>query len=573
MKYNIYIGFICACAILLTSCSKPSDSTHSGTSRQIINIQNATSEQELKIGLSQYPSTLHPAIESMVAKYYALGMLSRPITSYDPDWNLVCNLCITLPTIENGQALLEKTPDGEDGIAVTFQLPEDAKWGDGQALTTADVLFAWQVGRNNQSGAINTELYRRTYALDVNNKHSFTLHINKVVYDYNHLGQFYPLPAHLEKAVFEENPYEYRHRTQYNAQPTNPGLWSGPYVLKEVAQGSYLRLEKNPYWYGKKPYFNEIELRAIENTAALEANLLSGTIDMIAGELGLTLDQALSFKKRHGDDYKVTFKPGLLYEHVEINLRNPILADKRVRQALMYALDRDLISQQLFSGMQPVANSSISPLGKNASNNIRTYPYNLSKANELLDQAGWNTFVDDVRVDAAGNSLRLEIMTTAGDKTRELVEQVMQNQLKKAGIDLRIKNESARVFFGQTTRERKFSGMAMFSWSMAPDNVPRTTLHSSEIPTQENNYAGQNYSGINIPELDTLIEQLEGELDARKRAPLWQAIQQIYVEELSVLPLYWRSNAYITPKWLKGLQPTGHLDPSTLRIEDWVRTE
>jgi len=569
--------FYCCTILILAACSEsaPSNNETSSVTDADSSTSTAGNAQRriLRIGMSQYPATLHPNIETMVAKFYALGMLSRSVTSYDADWNLVCNLCVTLPTLENGMAVLEKTPDGKDGIAVTFTLPENASWGDGTPLTANDLLFSWRVGRNTKTGANNIDMYRRTYAFDVLDDHTFVLHLDKVVFDYNQLGQFFPLPQHLEEDIFKEDPYEYRHRTTYNADAKNPGLWYGPYIISELAQGSYLRLIRNPHWYGKDPYFDEIELRAIQNTAAMEANILSGTIDMIAGELGLTLDQALSFKERHGDNYNVIFKPGLMYEHIEINLDNPILGDIRVRRAIMYGIDRQIISDRLFSGMQPVAHSSISPLGNNASKNITRYNYNPDTANQLLNEAGWDQFKDGIRVNAAQKPLRIEIMTTAGDKTRELVEQVLQNQLKQIGIDLRIKNEAARVFFGQTTRQRDFSAMAMFAWTMAPDNVPRTTMHSSEIPTKENNYAGQNYSGINLAELDQLIENLEGELSSAKRTPMWERFQQIYTEELPIFPLYWRSNAFILPKWLKGLRPTGHLDASTLRVEDWTRAE
>src|SRR5262249_5571776 len=91
---------------------------------------------------------------------------------------------------------------------------------------------------------------------------------------------------------------------------------------------------------GDRPSFDRITVRAIENTAALEANLLSGDIDMIDGELGLSLDQALAFERRHGDRYTVLYKPGLTYEHIDVNLDNPILADLRVRQALLLGIDR-----------------------------------------------------------------------------------------------------------------------------------------------------------------------------------------------------------------------------------------
>ena len=531
----------------------------------------STDLKVLNIGFTQYPSTMHPNIETMVAKSYVRGMLARAITIYNHDWALECALCVTLPTLENGLAVLEETPDGSPGIAVTYELHPQATWGDGTPLTTEDILLAYDVGRNTSTGANNTDMYRRTYKLDILDEKRFRIHIDRVTFDYNALGDLYPLPAHIERELFEADPYEYRHRTQYNANVTNPGLWFGPYLISEAQQGSFLVMTRNPYWYGKEPFFDRITTKAIQNTSAMEANLLSGTIDMIAGELGLQLDQALSFESRHGEKFNIIYNPGLQYEHIDVNLQNPILADKRVRKALLHGMDREQMNQRIFSGKQPVADTSVSPMDRVASDNITKYEYNKEKAAALLDEAGWTDIRQGVRHNAAGEPLRIEIMSTAGNKTRELLEQIIQGQFKEIGIDLRIRNESPRVFFGQTTRERRFTGLALFAWVSAPENVPRSTLHSTEIPAAENNYAGQNYSTISMPELDAAIEAVEEGLTLEERRPHWEKIQQIYSEELPVLPLFWRPNSYIFPHWLKGARPTGHLDSSTNWIEEWRR--
>ena len=109
--------------------------------------------------------------------------------------------------------------------------------------------------------------------------------------------------------------------------------------------------------------------------------------------------------------------------------------------------------------------------------------------------------------------------------------------------------------------------------SRPPESVPRGTLHSTEIPTEANNWGGQNYPGYKSEEMDRLIEAIEVELDRDKRKALWQRLQQLYAEDLPVLPLYWRANSYILPKWLEGVQPTGHQGTTTLWVEDWRRTD
>jgi peptide/nickel transport system substrate-binding protein len=200
---------------------------------------------------------------------------------------------------------------------------------------------------------------------------------------------------------------------------------------------------------------------------------------------------------------------------------------------------------------------------------VRRYGFDPVRAATLLDEAGWSGMQEGVRVNAAGQRLSLELMTTAGDRTREMVQQVLQSQWRRLGIDARIRNQPARVFFGETVSRRLFSAMAMFAWISAPESVPRTTLHSSQIPTPANNFSGQNYSGFRNAEVDGLIDAIEIELDRDQRRALWSRLQAIYAEELPALPLYFRANAFVLPTWLKGVEPTGHQYPTTLWIENW----
>ena len=523
---------------------------------------------ELRIGMTQFPSTLNPLIDSMLAKSYVLAMTRRPFTIYDQDWALVCMLCTELPTIENGLAVPEDLPGGKRGIAVTYSIQPGATWGDGVAVTSADVVFTWQVGRHPKSGVSDLESFRRVLSIDVIDDKTFTLHLDRIEFTYNAMP-FPVLPAHVERAIFEADPESYRNRTAFDADPTNPGLGFGPYRVVEVVTGARIVLEPSPTWWGAKPAFDRVTIRVIEKTTALEANLLSGAIDMIAGELGLSLDQAIAFEKRHGGRFDITYKSGLIYEHLDLNLDNPILADKRVRKALIHALDRETLSERLFAGRQPVAHSSVSPLDWVYDPDVPTYPYDPDRAKALLDEAGWSAIEDGIRTNAAGRRLTLELMTTAGNRSRELVEQVLQSQWRQVGIDVRIRNEPARVFFGETVSKRKFTGAAMFAWLSAPESVPRTTLRSDQIPSADNNWSGQNYTGFKNARMDDLIDRIEVELDRGARKVLWGRLQRLYAEELPVIPLYWRANAYILPKWLEGVRPTGHLGTTTLWIEEW----
>jgi peptide/nickel transport system substrate-binding protein len=300
--------------------------------------------------------------------------------------------------------------------------------------------------------------------------------IDRVTFDYNSIG-LQLLPAHIEKPIFDGNPAEYRNKTAFDTNSTNPGLFFGPFRIVEVVPGNRIVLEQNPTWTGEKPHFKRIVVKIIENTAALEANLLSGNVDYVLGELGLSLDQVLAFEKRHKDKYNFIYKPALIYEHIDTMLDNKLLEDLRVRQAILMAIDRKAISEKLFEGKQPVADGPISQLDPMFTPDTRHYPYDATQARKLLDEAGFKDIRSGVRHNAKGERLSIEIATSAGNRVRELVAQVVQSQLRQVGVDLRIKAEPMRVF-SEALNRRQFTGLAMYAWVQSPQGVPRSTLHS-----------------------------------------------------------------------------------------------
>jgi len=528
---------------------------------------SAERADELAIGISQFPATLNPLINPMVAKSYVLGMVRRPLTTYDTNWQLVCMLCETLPSFANGLAQKIALPGGKTGVRLTYTLKADARWDDGSPVTTDDVIFSWQVGRNPQTGVAEGELYRRMIDVKAVDARTFTIDMDRLTFDYAALNDFEILPARIERAAFAD-PAQYRIRSRYDTDPTAHGLYDGPYRITEVSPGSHIVLERNPAWGGPPPYFSRIVVWAAENTASLEANLLAGGLDMVPGELGLPLDEALAFAKRHSGRFNIIYKPGLEYEHIDLNLDDPILADVRVRRALLYAVDRKAIGQELFAGRDPVADSFVPTLDWIYSADAPKYPYDPVKAKALLDAAGWHATGNDVRRNAAGQPLTLTLATTAGNRSRELVEEVLQSQWRAVGIEVRLANQPARVLFGDSMIKRKFQ-MGMFAWSAAPEDVPRAELRSDEIPSPANNWSGENFVGWRNAEADHLLDAIEVELDRPKRAALWQRLQALYAEELPALPLFFRAEPFILPKWLVGLTPTGHEYPSTLWVEQW----
>ncbi|WP_289297081.1 peptide ABC transporter substrate-binding protein [uncultured Reyranella sp.] len=523
-------------------------------------------KDELVVAMTQMPGTWNPIISSMLAKSLIANMTARPVTAYDADWKLVCLVCTELPTIENGKARVIDLADGKKGMEIDVEL-RNMRWGDGTPVSAKDVAFTLEVGKHPLSGVASSEGYKRIIKLDVKDDRRFTMTIDRVTFDYNSIG-LQLLPAHIEKPIFDANPAEYRNRTAYDTQSTNPGLAFGPYRLTEIVPGSRVVLEPNPTWTGQKPFFKRITVRIIENTAALEANLLSGSVDYVLGELGLSLDQAIAFEKRHKDKYNVVYKPALIWEHIDVNLDNKLLADRRIRQAMLLAIDRKAISEKLFEGKQPIAHGGISELDPMFSPTARQYGYDPAAARKLLDEAGFSTLRNNVRHNAAGEKLSIELGTTAGNRVRELVAQVIQSQLRQVGIEVRLKAETPRIFFEAMGR-RTYSGLGMYAWVQRPEGVPRSSLHSKEVPSADNGWSGQNYPGYANPEMDKALDAAERELDVVKRRALFAEIQKLAADDLPSLPLFFRVDPFVIPKPLKGVTPTGTLNSSTLWVEQW----
>ncbi len=528
-------------------------------------VATAQPHKTLTIGVSSYPSTFHPSIDPDAIKFYILGLADRPVVAYDPDRHLQCLLCTEIPTIANGDAVMEGS-----GMAVTWHFKPGLTWGDGAPLGAADLAFTARVGRDPNSGFTNTQTWARVSRVDVIDPQTAVMHLTEPNYEFDELAEL--LPAHLEQPVFDasHSPGDYMQHSLYNRDPVNPGLYNGPYRISAVEQGSLVVLDRNPHWTGDTPYFDRIVLKTIGNTAALQANLLSGDVDMVPGEgSGMTLDQVLVLQSQYPTRFVYAYKPNLAYTHIDLQLDNPILADIRVRRALLMGIDRQSIVDKLMGGRVPVANGFVNPQEPQYTAAIRTYPYDPAAARALLAEAGWKPGEDGVCRNATGQRLSLTFSTSTGVRARELQQQVMQSQWRSIGVETIIKNEPARTLFGDTLKHRSFTGMAMFGWLSSVESSPRQTLSSGQIPTAANNWGGTNYTDFRNARMDADIDAMERELDPAKRLPLWADMQRIYADELPVLPLFFGSEAHVWPTWLKGVVPTGHNQPTTLWAEHW----
>lgn len=540
--------------------------------------ETAPTNKELKVGISQEFENMNPLIMSMSATTYMYRMVGRTLVVLNADAKWVTQLAKEIPSLEKGTAKIVEI-GGKKKIVAHWDILENAKWGDGTPVTCADFAFSREVAASPTVSIGEKETFTQVEKIEWDPKtpQKCIFTYEKPKWDFYQLANFYPLPKHIEEAVWKKHGKQkegYEKNSNYVKNPTNKGLYNGPYVVTDVRLGDHVSFQPNPNFYGEKPKIQKVIVKLISNTGTMEANLRSGTIDMISS-LGLALDQALAFDKKakaEGLPYVTHFVPSITYEHIDLKLDNPFLKDVRVRKALMHAINRDDLVKALFEGKQTSAQHFVSPKDPWYTTDpkfVTTYRYSKREAQKLFDEAGWKVGADGYRY-KDGKKLTLQFMTTAGNKTRELVQTYLQEQWKQVGVEILIKNEPAKVFFGDTTRRRDFGAMAMYAWVSSPENNPRSTLHSKSIPTEKNGYSGQNNPGWFNAGVDKAIDAMDTEFDAKKRMALAWELQKAYTEEIPVIPLYYRADISVVPTSLKNYRMPGHQFHETNEIEKWT---
>ena len=532
----------------------------------------AHAKDDLVIGIGEFPASLHPSIDALLIKSYVLGLSIRTITSADASGRIICLLCTDVPSLDNGLVRLTDEPGGGKGMEVTIKLLPGLKWGDGQPVTARDIAFTLRVGRDPNTGFSNPYPWTRADSAHIVDDQTIVLHLPKTLNSYALWDQV--LPEHIEGPVYERAhaPGDYINTTSYNHDPTNPGLWDGPYRITKYDIGSQIVLEPNPNWpgvpttEGRKAGFKHIVMRYIGDTAALQANLLSGDIDI---DNNLTLDQVLELRRREPDRFNYTFAPSLTYLHIDLQKDNPMLQDVRVRRALLMAIDRQTLNAKLFGNMDLLANSFISPKNPHFDKDIPAVPHDPAGARKLLAEAGWTPGPDGICRNATGDRLSLEFLSAAGFRINELEMAVMQSAWRQIGVETNLRFEPSRTLFGTTTKHRAYSGLVLYTWTSNVGESPRLTLGSDQIPTAENNWGGANFLAFSNKQFDTDLETVDTDLDPAHQAAAWDDLQRIYTEQLPALPLFITAVPQVLPKWLDGFGPSGTGQPFTQEAEDW----
>lgn len=424
----------------------------------------------------------------------------------------------------------------EDGLTYRFGLRPDVRWHDGQPFTSKDVAYTLQKAWREHHTRGRTVF---AHVVDIDTSAPL-----EVVWK---LSQ--PAPFLLLTLAASEYPVLPRHLFDGQEILTNPHnvkpVGTGPFRFATWERGNQIVLDRNAdYWDQPKPALDRIVVRFLPDATATAIALETGTIDLGA----VPRSEVERLKKSPNLDILTevaSFSPSFF--HVEFNLDRPYLKDRRVRQAIAHAIDREFIAKDIVGN----ATVSTSPIPAQIEAffepNLPAYPFDLVRAAQLLDEAGLKPGPDGVR-------LKLFI-DFAGSAATTRVALHMRSTLAKVGIQLQARGTDQGEYINRVFTRRDFDlsmtgggtgrdpaiGVQRFYWSK---NIKRGVAFS-------------NGAGYRNARVDELLEAAQSELDQAKRKAYYREFQQIAMTDLPYLPIYWSNGAFLgAKKGTKGLLTT-----------------
>lgn len=501
---------------------------------------------------------------------YTLGFALRPLTNYNSKNELVCLLCESLPTT-NTQTIKEISP----GLSEVILTLGPYFWGDGKPVTSEDVIFTWQVGKHQEYDFPNAGFYRHDIlSIEALSDKTIKITRNKGSLHAADFSDFWILPSHLERPLFEKSPKLYLKETNYHQNPLLPGLYNGPYIISQFNPYGLIDFKPNPYWLQKEqhPLFSKITLKSIQDGHAFEMHILNNEFDLIAPSNRLQNSQIQTIMTQLQETYTIDTTSALGQEMIMINTTNPPLNDKKLRRALLLGIDREKMRQAVQNNKAEIAEMYLSSLER------EDIPKNITKTNQaeaktLIETAGFILNSKSKIYEKDNLPLRLTLVLESNNRFRNQIAQILQSMWIDIGIDVKITTEPHRTFFGQTLKERRFDHLLFLGWPKTPRYIPSSMFASKNIPSKNNQYTGYNYMGFANSKIDDLLQQLEQAQNENDEKTLWTDLEKSLADEIPFIPLFHPVKTEIRKKRLEGITVNPHYYPESFFVEKWFFTE
>ena len=521
------------------------------------------------LGLLDQPRTLlpyQPTPANMRAAAPAAELLfPSPVLSFNYTYTGT-GVLERIPSLENGDAVINKSDvylddagnitttvtqiiTQVDQLVVTFHWNPRLRWSDGQALTADDSVFAYAAAKAAPPSTDVRDRLAQIVAYERVDDHTTRATLRPDFTSPTYFLSFWaPLPRHL----LASTPPDQVFGGDFARKPVG----YGPYMI-ESRDDRELVLVRNPHYFGAAPPAERVTLAFLPNAELLRASLLNGNVDVASTDRP---NDALlaALAKDPSSDLATSYVPNPNWEHIDFNLDVPLLQDARVRHAIALGTNRRAIAQEVFGGHVPVLDSWVLPGQAEAAppDQIARYDFNPDEARKQLDD---------------GISLTLTLLTTENTPVRQQIAQLFQQNMRDIGIDVQVQPLPPEELFNPDGPlfQRQFD-MALFGWSATSDPGGLLLWSCAAIPSLDNNFSGDNFAGWCVRDGNRAIREAVTSLEPEQRFAAYVRQQQLWTQDLPVLPLFQRLTVVLAAPGVRGLQPDP-LAPITWNIASWQR--
>jgi len=430
----------------------------------------------------------------------------------------------------NVQPQLAERWEIPDPRTYIFHLRKGASFHDGRQLTSRDVKWTFDSLLQGKVRSTKAAAYRFVDRVDAPDAYTVVFHMKE---------PFATLLWNLSDGAMGIVPYG------SGSEITQNPIGSGPFRFVSAEQDKEVIIERNDKYWGEKPQLQTVRFAVVPDTTTRALELRKGSaqvaINDLTPELVLTLQRDANLQVLRG--------PGTVLSYLALNLRDPILKDQRVRQAIAYATDRRPMIHYLLRDMARPAFSLLPPESWAYNGDVPHYEHNPDLARQLLEQAGYPE-VNGVR-------FHLTMKTSNTEESTRLLASVLQQQLKEVGIVLDIRTFEFATFFADVTRGAyQVHSLRWVGGNEDPD-IFEYVFHSDKFTPH-----GANRTFYSNPRVDLLIDQARSEMDQNARRELYGEIQQILAQEVPYVDLWYWDNVLVHSKRVKNitLDPAGSYD-------------
>jgi peptide/nickel transport system substrate-binding protein len=536
----------------------------------------------LKVLMWQGPTILNPMLSQGTKDLIAARFCTEPLMTVSPDGQFSPVLAVEVPSKDNGGV-------AADGKTVTYKLKPGIKWADGEPFTADDVVFTFQYVTNPDTASTQLGTY-----VDLATVEALDPTTVRLTFKTPTGGWYVPFVGETGQILPKHALAQYAGANSRDAPFNLKSFGTGPYMVQEFKPGDTVTLVPNPnYRDPNKPFFSEIDIKGGGDAAsAARAVLQTGEFDY---GWNLQVEAQVLNSLMQGGKGELVTGPGGGVEQIIVNQadpntevggeraslksQHPFLTDIKVRQAMALAIDRETIAKQLY-GPTGNASANILTTPTNLASKNTALEYDINKANQLLDQAGYARGSDGIRSTPNGVRMHVVYQTTI-NSLRQKEQDIVKAGWQQIGIETELKSVDASVFFSADagnpdTNSHFYTDVEMFTTTFGspfPLNFMKQYYSGNpdtDVAQQSNKWAGRNYLRWINADYNNLLDEVKSETDVQKAQQLWMQLNDLAVNNYVTIPLIDRNNADGKAKTLQGPSLTP-FDDLSWNAADWTR--